>query len=46
MESFSAVSACSVVKMRAAAFFLRVEVTKGEEVLPVLYDGNYVTLFL
>ena len=30
------------------AFFLRVEVTKGsdgEEVLPVIYDDNYVTLF-
>ena len=30
------------------AFFLRAEVTKGndgEEVLPVLYDDNYVTLF-
>ncbi|SPE38876.1 Mannosylglycoprotein endo-beta-mannosidase [Candidatus Sulfopaludibacter sp. SbA6] len=30
------------------AFFLRVEVTKGpdgEEILPVIYDDNYVTLF-
>jgi exo-1,4-beta-D-glucosaminidase len=33
---------------RNIAFFLRVEVTKGrdgDEVLPITYEGNYITLF-
>ena len=37
-----------MVRKNTLAFFIRVEITKGKngnEVLPVLYDDNYVTLF-